>query len=171
MCGEVSFSGTSATHKCCHVNMPRSGTSAGKAMQFKDQGSSLSLYTFLPAALWCLSVLWLFGHLPSPHMPKGSYNALLSPPQHCLCAPGFVYTYTKKKTVIKIPLPLLLWNWCKAYQTISTNNVVRYLFFLTAEMKNSCHVPNRSIMHFRSFTCFIALYKVGTSFCKWSKPL
>lgn len=43
-CGRVSSSWISATHKCCHLTMPSSGTSASTVMSLLDEGSSLSLY-------------------------------------------------------------------------------------------------------------------------------
>lgn len=95
MCGEVSFGGTSATHKCCHVNMSKMG--ASKVMQLKNEVSSLSLCAFLPAGLWCLSVLWLCLVIYCPHTCRSALTMLcFLPPTLSLCTWVCVlYTYTQ----------------------------------------------------------------------------
>lgn len=57
MCGKVTSSCISATHESCHVTVPSSRTSAGTVMRLRDEVSSLSLHTLLPAALSRLSAL------------------------------------------------------------------------------------------------------------------
>lgn len=124
MCGKVTSSWISATHEGCHVTVPSSRMSAGTVMRLKDEVSSLKLHTLLPAALSCLSALWLRlvrSHLhtmPGQRLPadmlQGSYSALFSPPLLSLCI----------RVCVHITEKLVTWNpLLYPCQTISTNNI------------------------------------------------